>query len=244
MRYDGPGSTPWDGPGLHKVAPGPADVTAQLQQRIAALAAQLADLEDEVTGRRTGLRGLRAQTLSLAACADTRQLSRERRGELRHGERQLAARAAERARLTEELEAHQNFVCRPPAPEPVQAHVRRRHVPYAAARDPRARFLRIWAALSTPLLILAVVAILIGLPVALLTALAGLGLMFAAVEAVARRRLLAFLTALAVTCLAVTAAIVLTLGVLRHWQTLLAAVLAIGALAALVINLQELRRGR
>lgn len=95
-----------------------------------------------------------------------------------------------------------------------------------------------------PLLILAVVAILIGLPVALLTAFAGFGLMFAAVEAVARRRLLAFLTALVITCLAVTAAIVLTLGVLRHWQALLAVVLAIGALAALVINLQELRRGR
>lgn len=79
---------------------------------------------------------------------------------------------------------------------------------------------------------------------ALLTALAGLGLLFAAVEAVARRRLLAFLIALAVTCLAVAAAIVLTLGLLRHWQAMLAVVLAIGALAALVINVQELRRGR
>jgi len=51
-------------------------------------------------------------------------------------------------------------------------------------------------------------------------------------------------TGLVATCLALAAAILVALGVLRHWQTVLAVVLTIGAAVALVINLRELRRGR
>jgi len=249
-RYERGGAlrTSWSDPlgwaGLHKVLPTPADVTALLHQRIAALSAQLDDQNTEIAARRTALRGLRAQTLSLAAYVDTRDLSRQRRGELREREQELTALTADRARLAAELDAHRDSVTRPLPPEPAQAHLRQRNLPYAAVQDSRTRFLKVWSALSTPLLILAIVVILIGPPLALLTTLVGLTLVFAAVEAVARRRLLAFLTGLAVTCLAVAAAILLGIGVLRHWQTTLALVLTVGAAGSLVLNVQELRRGR
>ena len=249
-RYERGGAlrTSWSDPlgwaGLSKVCPTDAEVVAHLDLTIAGLTAQLSDLDAEIAAERTALRGLRAQSLSLAAYADTRDLSRARRGELERRERELAARTADRARLAEEREAHRDSVARPPTPEPVQAHLRQRNLPYAEARDARTRFLKIWAALSTPLLILAIVVVLIGPPLAVLTTLAGSALLFAAVEAVARRRLLAFVTGLVATCLALAAAMLVALGLLRHWQTVLAVVLTIGAAVALVINLRELRRGR
>lgn len=228
--------------GLQKVAPTEQAIKAHLAERITDLTSQLARLDVDIATECTGLRGLRAQTLSLGAYQDTRGLRGERIAELERREAGLAAASATRTRLAEELEVHRGVLDGSLPAEPAHAHLRHQRRPYERARDDRARFLRVWATVSTPLLILAIVVLLVGPPLAFLATLAVFVLLFAAVEAIARRRLLAFLIGLALTAAGAVVALGLAIGLLLHWRSTLAAVLTVAAVFLLVSNLRELSR--
>lgn len=104
----------------------------------------------------------------------------------------------------------------------------------------RHRVLRIWAAVSTPLLITVIIWPPVGNPTSYYAVgvVAGISLLVG-IEALARGRLLAFL----VTALALMAAILIIEGLLREWRLTLAILLAIGAVVLLWQNLRELRSG-
>ncbi len=105
------------------------------------------------------------------------------------------------------------------------------------------RFLHVWAAVSTPLLLALVPVVLIARPLAWLTTVAAAALLFVGVEAFARRRFLSFVAS--VLLLAATAAVVVALVRLGHqyWKYALAAAFGIAALALLVGNIGDLRHG-
>jgi len=248
-RYERSGAVrgSWTDPlgwaGLDKVPATAAEEAAVLRERIDALTDRLQALDNAVVAERAAVRGLYAQVRSLGAHADTQFLRRGRRAELGRRQRELAAMTAERARLAEERDAHEDFLVRPPAPDPPEAHLRHPYLPHTVTRDRRARFLRVWAAVSIPVLILGIGVLLTRPTPALLSGFLLFLVIFAAVEAVARRRVLLFVTGLILAAVWVFVLAGLLVGLLRNWQLVLAVLLTLAALVLLVVNLREFRRG-
>jgi hypothetical protein len=102
--------------------------------------------------------------------------------------------------------------------------------------------LRIWGALSTPLLIGTVVVLLLGPPLAFLWSIVLFVVLFLGVEAAARGRLLSFLVGLALTALTVAVAAVVVTALFQNWRVVLACLLGLVAVMLLVVNVRELRR--
>ena len=102
--------------------------------------------------------------------------------------------------------------------------------PLAATRHrQRPRMLRIWGALSTPLLIGTVVVLLLGPPLAFLWSIVLFVVLFLGVEAAARGRLLSFLVGLALTALTVAVAAVVVTALFQNWRVVLACLLGLVA---------------
>ncbi|MFW3170953.1 hypothetical protein [Geodermatophilus sp. CPCC 206100] len=153
---------------------------------------------------------------------------------------------AERTRLREERAVHAAVLSRPPDPGPPDAHLQ--SVSRPGTVEPHTAFLRLWAALSTPVLVLGI-GVLLARPTPLtLSGFATFLAVFAGVEAVARRRTGLLVTVLAAAAGGAVVAASLVLALLRNWQVALAGLLAVAGLALIVLNLHELfarpRRGR
>jgi len=169
-------------------------------------------------------------------------LAQDRAAELVKREGSLNRTIATRTALAEERRIHLASIRNPPPPEPPQAHIRKAHRPHAEEQERRTRFLKIWAAVSTPLLLASVIVVLVVSPLAFLTTIAALCLIFSGVEATARRRLLSFLASTALLLLGIALLVGLVLLFLKHWRTAIAVLVGVAALALLAANLQELRR--
>ena len=154
----------------------------------------------------------------------------------------MQAMIVERAAVAEEREAHDNFLSRPQAPEAPDAHLRHVHLPGAVDHDRQTGFLRIWAAVSTPVLILGIGVLLTRPSPVLLSGFTMFLVAFAAVEAVARRRVRLFVTVACVALVWVFVVAGLFFALLRNWQLVLAVLLSLTALVLLVVNLREFRR--
>jgi hypothetical protein len=148
----------------------------------------------------------------------------------------------ERAAVAEECEAHDNFLSRPHAPEAPDAHLRHVHLPGAVDHDRQTAFLRVWAAVSTPVLILGIGVLLARPSPVMLSGFTTFLVAFAAVEAVARRRVRLFVTVACVVLVWVFVLAGLFFALLRNWQLVLAVLLSLTALVLLVVNLREFRR--
>ena len=148
---------------------------------------------------------------------------------------------ARRAALAEERAAHLAYLAGPRDPGPPDAHLRHPHLPYAAAADLRSRFLRVWAAVSTPVLVLGLTGLLLRPSVPVLVGFLTFLIVFWLVEAIGRRRVLAFATVLGALVLWVAAVTALILALLSSWHLVLAGLLAALALVLLVVNVRELR---
>jgi len=127
--------------------------------------------------------------------------------------------------------------------EAPQAHIGKPHTPYRHEQERRTRFLKLWAAVSTPLLLSSIIVVLLASPLAWITTLAVLIVIFAGVEAIARRRLLSFVASLLLLAAAAALIIGLTLLFIKHWRTAISVLLGAAALVLLFGNLEELRRG-
>lgn len=152
-RYqrDGTVRQSWGDPvgwaGLAKVAPNPRVEQALLASRSEALEESLADLESQLAD---GRQALAEQAAGLTpGSPEVRALEgeEERLSGLRMEQVRLQD---ERAHLAETVVAH---------PDP-RAHLRHRRTPLAQQRGARARALSWWAVLSTPLILLAIAAVL------------------------------------------------------------------------------------
>jgi len=227
--------------GLAAVPATPAEEEAHLRARIAAVDAEVASLDSEIEAERASVRGLTAQARSLDAAVDTRRLRRERVEEAARRERALAGLVTRRSTLTEERAAHLAYLAGPRDPGRPDAHLRHPHLPYAALTDFRARFLRVWAAVSTPVLVLGLGGLLIRPSVPVLVGFVTFLMVFGVVEAIGRRRVLAFATVVGALLLWVAAVAGLILAVLSSWHLVLAALFAALGVVLLVVNVRELR---
>jgi hypothetical protein len=228
--------------GLQKIPPDPEESRSALRARIAVLVEEIAAADTDIERDRAGLRGLRATAISLAHHQNTRSLAQRRATEVARAEAALAALVQRRTELVEERTAHEATMARPPAADLPQEHLREPHMPYMPSRGPRTRFLHVWAALSTPLFILAIVGVLVvpHEPVAAL--LAAVVVLFVTMEAWARRKLLAFSTGLLMLAGGVAVAAGLGLAVIYGGRYVVLAPLVVVAGVLLVVNLRELFR--
>jgi hypothetical protein len=217
--------------GLQKEAPTDLAEARYLDRRVRERTEQLGELDEAIATGRAALRGVTAELRSLERHADLRTTAAARRIEMTRQERELAVVCAARAQLADELAVHREQLA-PPAR------------PAAEARLRPSRMLRIWAALSTPLLIVTVVVLLLGPPLAFLTSLTLVVLLLFGVEAAARGRLLRFFVGLVLLGLTVAVVGALAIGLVQNWRIVLAVLLSLLALVLLVGNVGELRRGR
>jgi hypothetical protein len=248
-RYERNGSvrTSWSNPlgwaGLLKIPPRDGDLTDALEQRVAELDLRLSELDDTIEADRAALRGLRAQALSLRAHEYAHALAARRMAEVAASEAQLNQTIATRTALSEERRTHLATLGQPMPAEAPQAHIGKPHTPYRHEQERRTRFLKLWAAVSTPLLLGSVIVVLLASPLAWITTLAVLIVVFAGVEAIARRRLLSFVASVLLLAAAAALIVGLTLLFIRHWRTAISVLVGAAALVLLFGNLEELRRG-
>lgn len=229
--------------GLQKVAPNDRAARAHLAASGQALTAELAQLDGSIDAAREGLRRLDVQTRAMGRFADTRRAQGPRAAALRAAEADLAETVAHRAELAEALAACEAQLAAPAVQPAPHAHLRHPHLPYRAPNLRRDGFLRIWAAVSTPLLLATLAVLITAPPGGVWVFLIGVVLAFALLEAVARRRLFAFLSGLLVAVVLGALAVILVLGFLRNWQITTAGVLVAAAVVTLLVNLRELLRG-
>jgi hypothetical protein len=246
-RYerDGRVRTLWADPlgwaGLQKVPPRPEDDHRALRERIAILDREIADADATIERDREELRRLRAAAVSLGRHENARALARQRSAEVVRAEDALRALVRKRTDLAEERAAHDATLARPHEAEP-QEHLREPNVPYTPTRGSRTRFLNVWAALSTPLFILAVAGVFVvpHEPVSIL--LAGVVFLFLTMEAWARRRMLALVAGLLMLAGVVAVVVGLSFAVVYGGRYVLLAPMVVVAGVLLVVNLRELFR--
>lgn len=245
---DGIDRVRWEDPlgwaGMQKIDPDPHAAARAIDERLASVNARIRAIDDETGVLRATSRRENAELRALDADVVTQALATERRTELGERDAAMLALRDERRHLAAERDAMQAAADAGLAPESPRAH--RGPDPACDESTPkhasvRSRVLRIWAAVSTPLLMVVIVWMLVGTDSHYywLGAIGGL-LLVIGFEALARRRLMAFLVWVAV--LAAGTAIVI--GVISRWQYALAVLLAIGAVVLLVQNLRELRSSR
>jgi len=249
-RYERDGSirTAWANPlgwtGLLKTPPREDDVGDLLVERVAALERGLDELDVAIAAERAALRGLSAQLRSLAAHEHMRALAERRRAEVAECEAELNRTIATRACLAEERSAHLVTLSRPLPPQPPQAHISRAHQPHLAEQDRRTRFLRLWAAMSAPLLLASVVVVLNAPPLTSVTTVAVFAVAFMGVEAIARRRFLSFLASATLLAGAIALTVVFVRVFKQQWRIAVSIPIAAAAIALLVGNLGDLRYRR
>jgi hypothetical protein len=239
-RYDRSGRIrrSWADPlgwaGLHKVPADGAEAGALLADQAERLDDEIRALDQAIPEQRRALRRL---GLSLRSTGGS---PRDRR--VAEAERQLAAEVERRAELAHQRRQVDLARERGLPAEGPHAHLRHRRLPWATERSERDRFLRVWATLSSPLLIAALVVLLLRPPGPFLTALGAVLLAFFAIEAVARKRALVFVRVVVVTAAALVATVTLTAVALAHWRVTASVLLGLAAVALLVLNISDLRR--
>ncbi len=229
--------------GLQKVPATAAEASAYVQSRVVEIGTAIDELDAELVRRRAEVRARLASTASLRARPDLADVVSERRTEIHAAEQALNRIAQDRALLVAERAAHLEALAGPLDPEPAQAHIRHKVLPSAQVKDPRTRFLRIWSTVSSPLLFAAAAWLIIAPTVGPVVGAALFAVVFLAVEALARRRFASFFVSLVVVLVAGSVALAVVEGVVDRWRIVVGILLLALAVAVLVANLRDLRRG-
>lgn len=243
-RYERDGTVrmSWANPlgwaGLLKVPPRDDLAAELLAERIEVLERELSALDKKIAAGRAALRSLVVETRSLESHHYARALAHSRRVAVEEQGNALNEQIATRTRLAEELRTHLDTGTRRLPVEPPQLHIRRQHGPRGEEQQRRTRFLRLWAVVSTPLLLVTIIVILIAQPLAWIGA-AVLLEGFMGLEAIARRRFLSFLASTLLLVGAIVAIGGFVLLFRHHWRIALSVILGIAALALLIGNLSD-----
>ncbi|MGH3389543.1 MAG: hypothetical protein ACRDOO_11780 [Actinomadura sp.] len=228
--------------GLQKLSPEREQAEQYLRTRLDDIAEQIETADAEIETGREELRRLRAIAVSLNNHANTAVLARDRFAEVTKAERALAEKVRVRTELVEEDAAHQATLAGQPAPESPQGHLRQPHLPHPQTRGSRAKFLRTWAALSTPLFILAMVGVFLVPDRPHFVPVASVILVFIAVESWARRRLRAVGSGLLIAAGVLGALVGLRYAVMYGGRYVVLAPFVIAAGVLLFVNLRDLYR--
>ena len=178
--------------GLHKVAPDLIGLADGLRSRIGELDARIAEIAADTHRLRYATRTRHAEVLSLRTEFQESRVAAERLGEVLVAEDSVSRMVQERTTLAEERAVHERVLKAGFPEESPRAHLKHHLKPYDPADGGRGALLQIWAAVSVPLLLLAVVTVLL-LPNDEYPTIPYLGVIlvvFAVVEAVVRKRLM------------------------------------------------------
>jgi hypothetical protein len=229
--------------GLQKVPPTQESERELLESAVKALDGEIDALTIEIDAGREALRRRTVEVASLEQRSELLHAATSRRLELGREERALDALVAHRAELRNARAAHLDHLAEPPPAPPPHAHLRNKAAPVAAAEGTRLRFLRIWSAISTPLLFAAAAWLLLDHDVAVITGVATFAVLFLGVEAIARRQFVVFTLTVVVIVVAGLVALAVAQGFLDRWDVVLAIAFSALAIVTLVINVRELGRG-
>lgn len=247
---DGIDRVRWEDPlgwaGMHKVDPDPAGGARAIAARRREVIARITEIDAQVDGERAGARREVAEVAALDTDVITQPTAELRREALGARDATILALREERRHLAAEADALEIAERDGLPPVPPRAHLGM-PAPEGRPRDDddmpkvRRRVLRIWAAVSTPLLMVIIVWLLVGNSSHFywLGALGGI-LLVLGFESLARGRLLAFL-AWAVVFVVGFAVLV---GLLMEWRLTLGVLLLAGAVVLLAQNVRELRSTR
>ncbi|MCY9784045.1 hypothetical protein KIK06_09090 [Nocardiopsis sp. EMB25] len=230
--------------GLHKVAPTETAARAELRTHVGALDERLRELDADIVARRDRLRQLDSARMVLHRRARSRQLAREYTERMETLEKELAEVYEERVLTADERDTHLRALASdtPLVPGPTD-HLKAPHLPYSSGKQRTARFLHLWVALSTPLLLIS-----LGLTLFLLNgqttlyAMLGVVVAFAAVDSIARRKFLSFLTGLAILAVVVGVIVGVVAAFIADWRIAIAVPMAVVVVVLLVVNVRDLLR--
>lgn len=231
-RYerDGTVRTSWADPvgwsALDAVVPNQRERRAIIATRLDELAAE----EQDLAARRSQLRQrLRANTIAAVADTDVEQRALD----------ELAVRTVENADEQVRLAAMLDGAV---VVEHPHAHLRHRPVPLEADPKQRRRVLRIWATISTPLLLVLLALMVRSTDRSILGSAIALFVVVLGVEAVSRRRLTAYVVRIVVIVGLFSVGGLVIAALIASWRATVAVLLVAVAVAFLVLNLRELRR--
>jgi hypothetical protein len=248
-RYERDGSVrpAWSDPlgwaGLLKVSPSSEELGLLLGERVATLERELAERERVIAAKLADLRRVAVEVSSLEAHGRVGVLTQTRRSEMAALEAGLEEEIAARASAAEQLDIHLDTLRAPPGSDDPRAHLAHAHGLRTQHQQRRWRFLRLWAAVSAPLLLALVPVILLAESLAVISSIVVFGYAFLAAEAFARRRLVSLLAS-TLLILAIVAVVLFLVDVIpQYWKIGVSALFSVAALALLAGNLGDLRRG-
>ncbi|MEU3140355.1 hypothetical protein ABZ645_13390 [Nocardiopsis alba] len=230
--------------GLQKVAPTEPAARAELRSHVGALDERIGEYESEIVERRDRIRRLESARLVLAREASSRPRAREYSEEIEGLEGELAEIYERRALTADERDAHLRALASdvPLVPSPT-GHLKAPHMPYASGEQRSTRFLHLWVALSTPLLLLSLALTLFLLSGQMtLWAMLGVVLLFAAIDSVARRRFLQYLTGLAIAAVAIGLIVGVVVAFIADWRIAVTVPIVLIVVVLLVVNIRDLMR--
>jgi hypothetical protein len=222
--------TSWGDPvgwaGLRKVPPTAAAAVEAMHVRLAQLADDVDRLDEQIEQHQTAQR---ATVAGGEVVGSTDQA-------------ELAALAAERVAVRDQRSLLAERLARPPAVEGPHDHLRHRRLPLPAEATGRRRVLAIWSAISTSVVLAALMVILVVPEWGFGAIATETVIVLFALEALARKQLWRFV--LLVVAFVIVAALVFALSgaLLADWRLIAAVLLGLAAAALLFLNVRELLR--
>jgi hypothetical protein len=222
--------------GLDKVLP-PRESAAAMAELLADFQTQQDQLAGEIDASRTELRKLALEVDALRATEYLSDVLRQREADLVQAEKQLHTLSERANSLQESQEAGSEHQARLQAGDfgPPRAHISHANKPQPPAAS-LSRFAYLWAAASGGLLLLLVAALIYMRPLYWPVWLAGIAVLFGALDAAVRGKLASYLIRLTVVLALVTSGLLL----FRFWLPVV--ILGFAAIAIIMIrdNVREI----
>lgn len=230
-RYerDGTVRTSWSDPvgwaALDAVSPDDADRRSVIGDRLVELEIELSRIEVD---RNSARRRLRSDELAGVRTTDL--------------QRDLADLSAEATVRGDECRRLRSMLDAPPSIAPPHAHLSHRPTPLPIDSRDRRRLLRIWATISTPLLLI-FVAVLVesGGPSLALSAIFGVAVVLG-LESLTRGHFRQYVVRILIGALVLAGGWLLVLALLESWRSVVVGALLASAAVFFVLNLREVRR--
>lgn len=230
--------------GLQKVAPTESAARAELRAHVRTLDGKVRAHDADILRRRDELRRLESARLVLRREAQSRALAHEYQERIEDLEEELAEVYEKRVLTADERDTHLRALdsAVPLVPTPT-GHLKAPHMPYASGEQQTTRFLYLWVALSTPLLLISLALTLFLLDGQMtLWAMLGVVLLFAAIDSVARRRFVQYLTGVAALIVITAVLLGVVMAFVADWRIAVTVPIGLIVVVLLVVNIRDLIR--
>lgn len=230
--------------GLQKVAPTETAARAELRAHVRTLDEKVRAHDADILRRRDELRRLESARLVLRREAQSRALAHEYGDRIEELEEELAEVYEKRVLTADERDTHLRALDSdiPLVPTPT-GHLKAPHMPYASGEQQTTRFLYLWVALSTPLLLISLALTLFLLDGQMtLWAMLGVVLLFAAIDSVARRRFVQYLTGVAALIVITAVLLGVVMAFVADWRIAVTVPIGLIVVVLLFVNIRDLVR--